>query len=102
MLLPRCWFDAAKCEQGLETLTHYKRDFNTRIGEFIARPVHDWASHGADAFRYLAVRYELPRSKPLQINPKDYDEDDALWKRLPHRPAKTWQRGASVGPRGGC
>ena len=40
---------------------HYRRDYNVRLGEFKAAPVHDRASHGADAFRGLAVRYEIPR-----------------------------------------
>jgi phage terminase large subunit len=25
------------------------------MGEFKSRPVHDWSSHAADAFRYLAT-----------------------------------------------
>lgn len=61
MLLPRCWFDAVKCKPGLETLQHYKRDYNTRLNEFRATPVHDWAEHGASAFRYLAVRQQTPK-----------------------------------------
>ncbi len=63
MLLPRCWFDAGKCKAGLEALQHYRRDYNTRLNEFKAVPVHDWASHGAAAFRYLAVRQQAPRDK---------------------------------------
>jgi len=63
MLLPRCWFDATRCEKGLEALQHYRRDYNTRLNEFKAVPVHDWASHGADAFRYLAVRQQPPKEK---------------------------------------
>jgi hypothetical protein len=63
MLFPRCWFDADKCQPGLEALQHYRRDFNTRLNEFKPTPVHDWASHGADAFRYLAVRQRTPREK---------------------------------------
>lgn len=72
MLLPRCWFDAAKCRQGLEALQHYRRDYNTRIGEFKAVPVHDWSEHGASAFRYLALNQKAatdvkvkPYIKPL-------------------------------------
>jgi hypothetical protein len=65
MLFPRCWFDAEKTAQGIETLLHYRRDYNTRIQEYIARPVHDWASHGADAFRYLAVHQRTPRARDL-------------------------------------
>lgn len=63
MLFPRCWFDAAKCAPGLEALQHYRRDYNTRLGEFKDTPVHDFASHGADAFRYLAVRQKTPVEK---------------------------------------
>lgn len=60
MLMPRCWFDAAKTAPGVECLQHYRRDYNTRLNEFKATPVHDFASHGADAFRYLAVRHKTP------------------------------------------
>jgi hypothetical protein len=63
MLLPRCWFDETRCQAGLEALQHYRRDFNTRINEFKATPVHDWASHGADAFRYLALRQQTPHPR---------------------------------------
>lgn len=61
MLFPRCWFDATKCAAGIESLMHYRRDYNLRLREFKATPVHDWASHGADAFRGLAVRHKIPR-----------------------------------------
>src|SRR3990167_9603947 len=64
MLFQLCWFDAEKCRAGLESLQHYRRDYNQRIQEFKATPVHDWASHGADAFRYLAVRQRAPKDKP--------------------------------------
>ena len=64
MLFPRCWFDAEKCAHGLETLQHYRWDFNTRIQEFTHLPVHDWASHGADAFRGLAYRHYTSQRHP--------------------------------------
>lgn len=60
MTFPKCWFDAERCAKGLEALQHYRRDYNQKLNEFKAMPVHDWASHGADAFRYLAVRYQPP------------------------------------------
>ena len=61
LLLPRCWFDAEKCSVGLEALTFYRKAFNERQQTFTERPVHDWSSHGADAFRGLAVRHKPPR-----------------------------------------
>lgn len=63
MLLPKCWFDSTKCSAGLEALQHYRRDYNTRLNEFKATPVHDFAEHGASAFRYLAVSHR-PRVEP--------------------------------------
>lgn len=62
MLLPRCWFDAKKCAPGLEVLGSYRRDWNQRISEFKATPVHDWAEHGASAFRYLALAFSDVRT----------------------------------------
>ena len=63
MLLPRCWFDEKATRAGLEALQHYRRDWNSRLNEFKAVPVHDWSSHAADAFRYLAVRQTPPKPK---------------------------------------
>lgn len=68
MLLPRCYFDETKCARGLEALRHYRSGFNKQLGEFTGTPVHDWASHGADAFRGLAVRHQVPRV-PRTVGP---------------------------------
>lgn len=69
MLLPKCWFDAERCKAGLEALSHYRRDFNQRLNEFKATPVHDWSSHGADAFRGLAVRHKTPVAAARSLPP---------------------------------
>ena len=61
LLLPRCWFDEEKCRTGLEALTVYRQTFNERLQAFTDKPVHDWTSHPADAFRGLAVRHKPPR-----------------------------------------
>lgn len=63
LLLARCWFDAERCKAGIEALMHYRRDYNRVLNEFKATPVHDAASHGADAFRGLAVRHRAPREE---------------------------------------
>lgn len=66
LFMARCWWDAKKCAAGLEALRHYRKRLNTRLQEFTGTPVHDWSSHGADAFRGLAVRHRVPveRRKP--------------------------------------
>lgn len=40
---------------GWETLSAYKYQWNEALQTFTRVPLHDWASHGADAFRELAV-----------------------------------------------
>ena len=55
LLLPRCWFDRDKCATGIEALKLYRRKFDEHGQEFSVRPLHDWTSHYADAFRYFAV-----------------------------------------------
>lgn len=53
--IPRCWFDAKACELGLQALRNYRKEYDDRRQEYKPRPLHDWSSHAADAFRYLAV-----------------------------------------------
>ena len=51
--LPMCVFDANKCERGIEALKLYRYAFDEKLATLKNEPVHDWTSHGADAFRYL-------------------------------------------------
>jgi hypothetical protein len=76
MLLPRIWFDREKCKHGLESLRQYHRAYNERTRSFRASPVHDWSSHAADAFRYLAVGIREDRGRmaaPQARAVMDYD-----------------------------
>lgn len=57
--LPMCWFDADKCQRGVECLTNYRWERNEKYGIFSTRPAHDEFSHGADAFRYFALDVPL-------------------------------------------
>ena len=55
MMLPKCVFDAEQCKRGIEALKQYRREWDDKLKTFRLRPLHDWTSHGADAFRYLAM-----------------------------------------------
>ena len=66
-LLPRCWFNYDRCERGVEALRQYRKDFDEKKRVFRDKPMHDWSSHAADAFRYLAWGL---RNKPLQEGPR--------------------------------
>lgn len=54
-ILNRCWFNQSKCSSGIKALENYKKEWNDRHGCWSSRPLHNFASHGADAFRMLAV-----------------------------------------------
>ncbi len=55
VLLPSCYFDGEKCKHGLEALRQYRRAYDDKRRDFLPTPLHDWTSHAADAFRYLAM-----------------------------------------------
>lgn len=55
VFLPKCWFDAKKCSRGIDALRLYRAEFDDKLQALKPRPVHDWTSHAADAFRYLAM-----------------------------------------------
>lgn len=61
--LPRCWFDEAKCYEGLESLRQYQREYDEDKKAFREKPRHDWTSHAADAFRTMAVAWRA-EAKP--------------------------------------
>jgi hypothetical protein len=58
-ILNRCWFDEKKCSQGIKCLENYKKEWDDRYGCWRSSPLHNWASHGADAFRTLATGLNL-------------------------------------------
>jgi hypothetical protein len=63
------WFDEMNCRQGLEALRQYRAEFDEKSKVFKNNPRHDWTSHAADAFRYLAMAWkamqpEKPAGRP--------------------------------------
>lgn len=54
MAFPQVYINKPECERLIQCLKRYKRGIPATTGEPGA-PVHDEWSHGADAFRYLAV-----------------------------------------------
>ena len=53
-VLPRCVFDATKCKAGLDSLAQYRRAWDHERKVFADKPLHDWTSHGVDAFDGMA------------------------------------------------
>lgn len=75
-MFPRVWFNKERTARLVECLKRYRRHVSTTTGE-PGRPVHDEYSHGADAYRYLAMcadslsnDADASWDKPLAISTK--------------------------------
>jgi hypothetical protein len=69
-LLGKCVFDSNKCRKGLEALANYHREWDDSARTYRQQPKHDWSSHGADAFRELAVNLK-DRNKRMTEHVKE-------------------------------
>ncbi|MDX5392490.1 MAG: hypothetical protein LPJ86_01555, partial [Caulobacteraceae bacterium] len=66
LMIPITWFDAEKCAAGLERLRAYRKRWNAATRSY-AGPLHDAASHGADAFGEFALnRRGAPERRPAR------------------------------------
>ena len=89
LALTRTWFDN-RCEEGIECLRQYQREWNDDKKCFNDRPKHDFTSHSADAFRYLAIVWkdeDSPilkdsRVKGLHVGQTDVTLNE-MWKETP-------------------
>lgn len=52
-MLLNATFDQDQCLQGLRALKEYHKEWDDKMQMYKDNPVHDWSSHGCDAFRYL-------------------------------------------------
>lgn len=52
-------FDAERCADGLEALGEYRRVWDDEVRVFAKKPLHNWASNGADGFRYCSLAWRI-------------------------------------------
>ena len=68
---PSCVFDEKRTAEGIEALRHYHREWNEEKQTFGNTPAHDWASHAADAWRYLSLCWRHPKTKQASTSSHD-------------------------------
>jgi phage terminase large subunit len=66
LMIPLCWFDAEQCALGLERLRGYRKRWSRSTLSW-SGPLHDQASHGADAFGEFALNR---RGGPVTERPR--------------------------------
>lgn len=67
------WIHKVYCEHGLEALRHYKKEWNEDLRDYHDKPLHDWSSHAADAFRYFSVAYLENYTRPDLNSPMVFE-----------------------------
>jgi len=97
MALLRCWFDAEKCEELIECLKQYEREYDEDNKVFRNKPKHNFASHGADSMRMLAIAWseevktvEKDKAiKGLAVGSANTMTMNDMWKEVkPQRPTR--------------
>ena len=65
-IFPSCYFDREHAADGITCLRHYRYEVDPETGQFSRNPLHDHYSHGADAFRYIALMITEPAKRKKQ------------------------------------
>lgn len=74
-MLGTCWFDADKCEMGVQRLRYYRHEPTAKVDPVTGlqtmslEPIHDDNSHGADALRSFAMGISMPVGTKPQVDP---------------------------------
>ncbi len=72
LTFPRMWFNLATTGPGIEAVRQYRADYDEKKKTFLDAPRHDWASHPADALRYLSMGWReqinVENKKPQEIS----------------------------------
>jgi hypothetical protein len=79
MMLPQCRFDSNKCHDGIEALRSYKKEFNELTKTFRETPLHNWASDGADSFRYLSLVAKQKKNTLSEPAPTKLDDKQVAY-----------------------
>ncbi len=65
-IMSQCWFDERKCARGIAALEGYRCEYDQERKKLADHPLHNWCSHGADAFRTCASGFR-PKAKAQSV-----------------------------------
>lgn len=77
-MFPSLWIDSEKCKPLIKALASYRREWIESSGMYAERPVHDSASHPADAMRYLSTVIEKELYIMVETNKMSVEQIEAL------------------------
>lgn len=69
VVLSTLWVDKDKCKEWVKAMKNYVREWDDKRGMYKDIPYHNWASHGADEFRYAAISVDhMNEYQPSQVS----------------------------------
>ena len=68
MMFKNLWINE-ELEEFINNLSLYQYEFDEKLGQFKKQPIHDFTSHDADWFRYMATIYNHLTSDKSTLNP---------------------------------
>lgn len=69
--LGKIWIDEANCTLLIKALENYRQEYDAKKKIYNTQPLHNWASHAADAMRYLVL--SLPKMRDGNSTPEELD-----------------------------
>jgi len=67
-LFPRLWLDDRRAEHGVNGIACYQHEWDDKKKVFKDQPLHDWASHPADALQTLALGWQETMTPGVRPN----------------------------------
>ena len=82
LFLTKCHMDRENTSWGRKAVKSYERKYDGKLQRYSNTPLHNWASHAADALRTLAQAYEPGCTRNIfsdRIEENGLDEADSDW-----------------------
>lgn len=80
MIFKKCRFNRILCARGLDALKNYERKWDAKNNMFQDKPLHNWTSHGADAFGGFAMSAKMGDTERVKTLPRDAVTDYNHWR----------------------
>lgn len=92
-MLPVTSFDRDRCDDGIEAIRQYQREWDEQRKAFMNRPLHNWCSHPADGLRYLALswRHDAQLPPPPRKGIKPFTEEWLMHGSQDDAPEPRWK-----------
>ncbi|MEK7087352.1 MAG: hypothetical protein AAB958_01475, partial [Patescibacteria group bacterium] len=80
LALDKLVVDKENCKRWILAMKSYGREWDEKRGMYNDEPYHNWASHGADEWRYAALAEKKMTNDSQILNRPFYDETIKIWR----------------------